>query len=43
MTIVSNDPSLWSKIDADRSFSYVIVASSAMVVYDSGEQHSSDA
>ncbi|OAX32398.1 hypothetical protein K503DRAFT_805257 [Rhizopogon vinicolor AM-OR11-026] len=35
MTIVSNDPSLWSTIATERSFSYFIAASCAMVVYDS--------
>ncbi|OJA19826.1 hypothetical protein AZE42_11396 [Rhizopogon vesiculosus] len=39
MTIVSNDPSWWPEIDTHRFFSYFLVASSATVTYDWGEQH----
>ncbi|KAG2356636.1 hypothetical protein BDR07DRAFT_433518 [Suillus spraguei] len=34
MTLVSNDPSRWPSIDSDRISSYIIVASSAVVIYD---------
>ncbi|KAG2133253.1 uncharacterized protein EDB93DRAFT_887238 [Suillus bovinus] len=35
MTLVSNDPELWYLIDANRAGSYVIVAASVGVIYDS--------
>ncbi|OAX33519.1 hypothetical protein K503DRAFT_518464 [Rhizopogon vinicolor AM-OR11-026] len=34
MTVVSNDPVWWPDIEWNQSYSYFIVASSAMVVYD---------
>ncbi|KAG2341838.1 hypothetical protein BDR05DRAFT_1060708 [Suillus weaverae] len=34
MTLNSNDPSWWPSIEANRIFSYIIVASSAGVIYD---------
>ncbi|OJA20335.1 hypothetical protein AZE42_10295 [Rhizopogon vesiculosus] len=34
MTVVSNDPSLWSTINFFRGISYVYVACLTMMVYD---------